>query len=103
MFVARELCDRAFRFLSGRETASEDELLQHVYGGAAPIGLHRRFLEPLEADPRLIRRADGRWSVRHAERVDPGARAVTTLALAATGPSPSRARIVRICALHFEG
>src|SRR5438067_12271046 len=74
MFVALELCERAFRFLSERDSASEDELLSHVFGGRPPAALGTRLVEPLLADPRLMQRPDGSWSLKaraeSASRVD---------------------------------
>src|SRR2546423_1618725 len=72
MFVALELCERAFRFLSERDAASEDDLLSHVFGGHPPAALGPRLVEPLLADPRLIRRPDGSWTLK--ARVELGSR-----------------------------
>jgi DNA polymerase III epsilon subunit-like protein len=98
-FAAVALCDRAFELLSKRGHVSEEELLAHVYGGAAPSALRERLAAPLLMDMRLERHADGSWSVR-----GPGvvSNVFTALAVGATGPSPIRARLVRIVALHVE-
>src|SRR4051812_47263262 len=51
-FVPLALQDRAYEFLSSRQTAAEDTLLGHVYGGQVPPALRTSFAEPLLADPR---------------------------------------------------
>jgi hypothetical protein len=103
-FVALTLCDRAHAFLSSHEPADEDILLAYVYGGAPPLALRARFAEPLLADPRLVRRADGQWALAGQARPVSGADfAFTALALATTGPNPARARVVQVSALHVCG
>ena len=99
-FAPLELRDRAVAFLSERGPASEDEVLAHVYGGPAPSTLRARMAAPLLADPRLEQRSDGRWTIRGANPVT--AAAFTTLAVVATGPTPGRARVVRVSALHVD-
>jgi hypothetical protein len=101
-FAALELRDRAVRFLSDREAATEDDVLAHVFGGPAPAALHARLAAPLLADPRLERRTDGSWTLRAQRAREAADVAFTALALVATGPSPGRARVVRVCALHVE-
>src|SRR5437879_203544 len=93
------LRDRAYGLLVGREAVAEEILLAHVYGGPAPAALRGKLAAPLLGDPRLERRSDGSWTITggSVERD-----AFTTLALVATGPTPSRARIVRLCAHHVE-
>ena len=100
-FTALELCERAARFLAERGTASEAEVLRHVYGGLASVALWPKLAAPLLVDPRLERLADGSWTLRRREAQSHAAE-FTALALAATGPSPIRARLVRICALHVR-
>lgn len=85
---------------------SEELLLTHVYGGAPPPGLRAHLAAPLLGDARLERRPDGDWTVvgralptRRAELDD---LALTTLALAASGPNPARGRVVQLCALHVH-
>ncbi len=112
-FVALALCDRAFAFLSSlsslssREPVAEEALLAHVYGGTPPGALRARLAEPLLADPRLVRRPDGRWALVGQGSHTDAARDLreldfTTLALAATGPSPARGRVVQVAALHIR-
>ncbi|MBV9327349.1 MAG: hypothetical protein JO352_26705 [Chloroflexi bacterium] len=93
-----ELRDRAFRFVSERGSATDAEVLAHVYGGSIPSALRAKLAEPLLADPRLELRPDGTWTVRMAVQ----ARGFTALAIAPTGPTPRRARLVRIVALHLN-
>jgi DNA polymerase III epsilon subunit-like protein len=93
------LRDRAFAFLVGRDPVEERLLLAHVYGGAAPAALRASLATPLLGDPRLERRPDGSWAIAGAA-VEPDS--FTALALVATGPTPGRARIVRLCACHIQ-
>lgn len=98
-FAALELCDRAVRFVTERGSASDADLLTHVYGGSTPVAVRAQLLEPMLADARLQRDASGQWLLRgHADQVS--AAAFTALALVTTGPTPGRARLVRITALH---
>jgi DNA polymerase III epsilon subunit-like protein len=104
-FLPMALCDRAYALLSQRAFVAEEVLLAHVYGGAPPVALRARLAEPLLADPRIVRRADGQWTlVGQAAAVDKGQNprelAFTALALAATGPSPARGRVVHLAGLH---
>src|SRR5205807_7492875 len=66
----------------------------------APSAVRARMAAPLLADPRLEQRPDGRWTVRGANPVS--AAAFTALAVVATGPTPGRARVVRVSALHVD-
>jgi DNA polymerase III epsilon subunit-like protein len=101
-FAALELCERAFRFVTEHGTATEEVLLTHVYGGAIPVALRARLAAPLMADARLERSAEGRWSV-HARRTWVEATSsFTALALVASGPTPARARLVRISAERLQ-
>ncbi len=100
------LRDRAYAFVLALGPVSEDALLTHVYGGAPPAALRAQLAAPLLDDPRLERRPDGHWTAtarrlptRHAKLE---ASALTTLALAASGPSPERGRVVQLCALHVQ-
>jgi DNA polymerase III epsilon subunit-like protein len=93
-----ELRDLAFGFVSQRGSASEAEVLAHVYGGSIPAALRARLAAPLLTDPRLERRTDGTWFVRSATP----ASGFTALAVVATGPTPGRARVVGVVALHVE-
>jgi DNA polymerase III epsilon subunit-like protein len=93
-----ELRDRAFHFLANRGSATENELLTHVYGGSTPPALRAKLAEPLLADPRLERDADGRWRVRS----DAPATGFTALALVASGPSPLRAHVVGLHAVYVD-
>ncbi|MBV9173440.1 MAG: hypothetical protein JOZ81_25530 [Chloroflexi bacterium] len=97
-FVA--LCDKAFEALGRSESLSEPALLAAVYGGQPPAALYAQLATPLLQDPRLERRADGCWVRRSAASL---ADEVTVLALATTGPTPGRGRIVHIGALHVAG
>jgi DNA polymerase III epsilon subunit-like protein len=100
-FAALALSDRAVRFLAERgDGIGDEELLAHVYGGAIPAALRTRMAAPLLADGRLERAADGRWRQRTTPQPAGAVQVFTALALAATGPTPGRARLVRICALH---
>jgi DNA polymerase III subunit epsilon len=94
------LRDRAFEFLAERTSATEDELLRHVFGGQPPVALRERLLAPLLDDPRLERRADGTWAHRGAARVAHDA--YTVLAVVATGPTPGRAHVAHISALSVR-
>ncbi|HEX8966730.1 MAG TPA: hypothetical protein VF937_02550, partial [Chloroflexota bacterium] len=101
-FDPLELRERAVRFVASRGTATEDEILAHVYGGLAPAVLRARLAAPLLADPRLQHQSDGRWTMRdHASDESPGT-AFTALAVVATGPTPGRGRPVHISALHVR-
>jgi hypothetical protein len=107
-FVALTLCDRAYAFLARGEAVAEAVLLAYVYGGAPPTALHARLAEPLRADPRFFRRPDGQWALVGQATHVPGGNdirelAFTALALAATGPSPTRGRVVHVAALHVCG
>ena len=99
-FAALELRDRAVRFIAERGAVNEDEVLQHVYGGPAPEAVRARLAAPLRADPRLERLPEGAWRLR--DRAEPASPAFVALALAATGPTPARARVVRVCALQVR-
>ena len=94
------LRDRAFAYLCAHgASVSEDALLREVYGGAAPAALRPQLVAPLLDDPRFERSPDDNsWRLARTDQVDDDA--YTALALAATGPSPARGRIVCIVALH---
>jgi hypothetical protein len=98
------LRDRAHALVVARGVVSEEALLTHVYGGRPPFALRATFAAPLLGDPRLERRADGAWTATSTRPPSEHAHlrelALTTLALAASGPSPGRGRVVRVCALH---
>ena len=93
-----ELRDRAFRYLSECVSASEADVLAHVYGGSIPVALQATLARPLLSDPRLERRPDGAWRIR----LETLERGFTALAIAATGPRPERARLVRVVALRLD-
>jgi hypothetical protein len=96
------LRDRAYAFLVERGSASDDELLRHVFGGTPPPGVRERLLEPLLDDPRL-QRTHGGWSLRSADTErDVRNVCVTALAIAATGPRPTRHRLLGLAALHLD-
>ena len=100
------LRDRALALLAVRDTVSDAELLEHVYGGKLPPALSQRLLEPLLAEARIERLADGRWRAvgghqPAAERLPLPDAPLTVAALAATGPRPRRSRILAISALHL--
>src|SRR5215211_7786903 len=100
------LRDRAYTFLREHGSASDEVLLNHVYGGSAPRSMHAPLAAPLADDPRLERRADGTWAIATPAAPPLGARLgereLTTLALAASGPTPGRGRIVQVAALHVR-
>jgi DNA polymerase-3 subunit epsilon len=100
------LADRAYALVAGRGPASEADLLEYVYGGRSPESVRQALIAPLVRDPRLERHADGTWTVRgrdqNLDRAGLADVAVTTLALAATGPNPSRARIVHVALGHVQ-
>ncbi len=98
------LRDRAVALLESASSVSEDELLVHVFGGQPPDVLRSRFLEPLLRDPRVQRLPDGRWTLptQGTQRVPLLDVAFTALAVTTTGPRPTRARVLRIAALHTE-
>jgi DNA polymerase III epsilon subunit-like protein len=105
-FLPLTLCDRAHAFLASREPVTEEALLAHVFGGSPPMWLRARLAEPLLADPRLERLADGHWAVV-GRTPRPGTHdlrdlAFTALALVATGPNPGRGRVVQVAALHMH-
>jgi DNA polymerase III epsilon subunit-like protein len=91
------LSDRAFEALGRVERLSEEALLAHVYGGAPPAALRAQLAAPLLDDPRLQRNADGSWTRRDAAEFS---QAISVLALATTGPTPGRGRIIHLAALH---
>ena len=100
------LRDRAYAFVITRGLVTEEALLTHVYGGSPPPALRAQLSAPLLDDARLERRADGHWAAigrppptGHAKLDE---LALTTLALAASGPSPGRGRVVRLCAVHVQ-
>jgi DNA polymerase III epsilon subunit-like protein len=100
------LADRAYAFVVARGVVSEAALLTYVYGGPPPPGLVAHLAAPLLEDPRLERRANGAWAAigrpsptQHARLAE---LELTTLALAASGPSPDRGRLVRLCAVHVQ-
>jgi DNA polymerase III epsilon subunit-like protein len=95
------LRDRAVALLAAGSSASDEELVAHIYGAHAPPALHSRLLAPLVDDPRLARQPDGRWSLATSDSA-PTTSAFTTLALATTAAHPSRGRIVRVAALHVS-
>lgn len=95
------LCDRAYEALGSCEPLDEETLLAHVYGGVPPPAVRPQLLQPLLNDPRLERDANGSWFRRGA--ADSHADELTVLALATTGPTPGRGRIVHISALHVSG
>ena len=94
------LRDKAYALLCERGALDEGELLRHVYGGAAPDALRSRLSAPLLEDARFARDPQGTWRVIEAAAPAAGLSAFTALALATTGPSPARARIVCVAALH---
>jgi DNA polymerase III epsilon subunit-like protein len=96
-----ELRDRAVRFIAERGSATDEDVLAHVYGGSTPPALRRTLAAPLLADPRLERGADGQWRVR--STFEASTRGFTALALVASGPTPGRAHVVGIVALHVDG
>src|SRR6266536_2698376 len=98
------LRERAVAFLKSAKVANEDALLGHVYGGAPPAALRERLLEPLRDDPRLHQLADGQWTLRavSGRHVSVADAELTALAVTTTGSRPSRARVVRIAALHVQ-
>jgi DNA polymerase III epsilon subunit-like protein len=98
-FAAVALCDRAAELLADGALVNEDTLLSHVYGGPIPAALRQKLSEPLLADNRLERTADGRWSLRGRTALST---AFTALALVATGPTPGRGHLVRVSALHID-
>src|SRR5262245_14245260 len=102
-FAALELRERAFRFIAQHDRVSEEAVLAHVYGGALPGGLRAKLATPLLADARLERDADGLWSVRVTSEKLSSAIAFTALVVVPSGPNPTRARLVRLVALHVEG
>jgi DNA polymerase III epsilon subunit-like protein len=102
-FAALALSDRAVRFVTDRGgSVVEDALLAHVYGGTIPSALRSSMAAPLLADGRLERHADGRWRMRQASSLSNAEREFTALAIVASGPTPGRARLVRISALHVK-
>src|SRR6266568_5015947 len=96
------LQDRAYAFLARSGTVTEDALLAHVYGGPPPPALREHLAAPLTGDPRIQRRADGRWGLVGKPAPDPVGLAFTSLALLATGPRPQRGRLVHVTALHVQ-
>jgi len=98
------LRERAVAFLKSAKVANEDALLGHVYGGAPPAALRERLLAPLRDDPRLHRLAEGQWTLRAppGRHVSVADAELTALSLTTTGSRPSRARVVRIAALHVR-
>jgi DNA polymerase-3 subunit epsilon len=96
------LRDRAYAFLAQWEPATEEELLRHVYGGQTPAAVRAQLLAPLLSDPRLRQRPDGTWTTAGRRVVTPQTLQVVALAVAATGPTPSRHRVVQLAAHHVE-
>jgi DNA polymerase III epsilon subunit-like protein len=96
------LQDRAYAYLAQAGDVAEDTLLAHVYGGPPPPALREQLAAPLAGDPRIERRADGRWGLVGKPPPDPVSLAFTALALLATGPSPDRGRLVHVTAVHLQ-
>jgi DNA polymerase III epsilon subunit-like protein len=96
------LRDRAYAFLARAGRVTEEALLAHVYGGLPPPALRAQLAAPLIDDPRIQRRADGRWGLVGKPAPDPVSLAFTSLALLATGPNPERGRLVHVTALHVR-
>lgn len=102
------LGDRALALLAVRETVSDEELLEHVYGGKLPPGVRGRLLEPLLAESRIQRGADGRWRAlgegrpARSHRLPLPDAPLTVVALAATGPRPQRSRLLAVSAHHLD-
>ncbi len=94
------LRDRAVRYLTNHGRSAEDDVLRHVYGGVFPPGLRLQLAGPLLEDARLRRQPDGTWALRELTTPSEIA-AFTALAVMATGPTPGRARVVRIVGLHI--
>jgi hypothetical protein len=99
------LRDRAVAALLAHGPLSQDEVLRHVYGGLPPPALRAQLARPLLADPRLEQRPDGSWVTRGAPPQvlapdQPGQ--LTVLALATSGPTPGRGRIVHLAARHVD-
>jgi DNA polymerase III epsilon subunit-like protein len=97
------LRDRAYAFVARAGHVTEEALLAHVYGGLPPPALRAQLAAPLSGDPRIQRRADGRWGLVGKPAPDPVSLAFTSLALLATGPNPERGRLVHVTALHVQG
>ena len=93
-----ELRDRAFRYVAEHASATDEEVLAHVYGGPTPAALRATLADPLLTDPRLERRPDGRWGVRSAA----ASTGFIALTIVASGPSPGRAHLVKLVALHIQ-
>jgi len=100
------LRDRAYAFVAANGLVPEAALLAHVYGGSPPPALQAQLAAPLLEDPRLERRPDGGWAAIDARATTESASlndlALTALAVAASGPSPTRGRVVRLCAVHVR-
>jgi DNA polymerase III epsilon subunit-like protein len=96
------LRDRAYALLVAQSNVSEQALLEHVYGGVAPPALRAQLVAPLRGDPRFEQSVDGSWRLIRGIDHSADVREYTALALAATGPSPARGRIVCVAALSVS-
>jgi len=102
------LRDRAVAALLAHGPLSQDEVLRHVYGGLPPPALRAQLARPLLEDPRLEQQPDGSWVHRRAPHdaldldTDSQSSRLTVLALATSGPSPGRGRIVHLAARHVD-
>ena len=99
------LRERAHALLVEHGSASDAELLAHVFGGTPPPALADHLLRPLLSDPRLTRAADGRWALAGRPSAPAtgdltGDLTLTSLAIAATGPRPTHHRVLQLAALH---
>ncbi|MBA2446964.1 MAG: hypothetical protein H0V51_02950 [Chloroflexi bacterium] len=98
----RTLGERAFELLATRgDGVSEAELASHVFGSAGGTRWRAMLQRVLEADLRFERGQEG-WRIAASAASSGGSASdIVGLALAATGPDPTRHRVVRVSAVRI--
>ncbi len=100
------LRERALALLAQGQPVPEEELLAHVYAARVPGALRAPLVAPLLADPRFTRHADGTWGLAPppaATQAGPASAPFVALAVAASGPRPSRDRLLAVAAVRVDG
>lgn len=101
------LCERAIAFVEGRGGAvHEDLLVGHVFGNSGTTALWRPLLRSvLDADARLVLRADGFWALAGFLPEPAGARllnAFVAIDVETTGLRPLKQRVIEVALYRYQ-